>query len=219
MRYHTLALSSVWFRKTNKNKRVDRDYTSSGNGGFDTRDVDALYGVVDRLSFSATFFLYVCPLYPSDRQTLIMLLDVFGSVNTSLRHIQYLTIMSLYSLSVILVSCLYAMYISVVVILTSILTDFLESIVRHRVSHLMWVAPIRITTLTYFTTKALQAVPPHFILLCKVCTNSSANPVPSLTILASIPLLRITELHLYPPILLTTSYVKVMVGSFIQHSF
>jgi len=102
MRYHTLALSSVWFRKTNKNKRVDRDYTSSGNGGFDTRDVDALYGVVDRLSFSATFFLCVCPLYPSDRQTLIVVLDVFGSVNTSLRHIQYLTIMTLYSLSVIL---------------------------------------------------------------------------------------------------------------------
>jgi len=101
IRYHTLTLSSVWFRKTN-NKRVDRDYTPSGNGGFDTRDVAALYWVVDRLSFSATFFLCVCPLYPADRQTLIMLLDVFGSVNTSLRHIQYLTIMSLYSLSVIL---------------------------------------------------------------------------------------------------------------------
>ena len=49
------------------------------------------------LPFFCACFHYILP---TDR--LIMLLDVFGSVNTSLRHIQYLTIMSLYSLSVIL---------------------------------------------------------------------------------------------------------------------
>jgi len=121
IRYHTLA-----HRRCDSGRRTTKGSTEIiPHRGVEVSTQEMWPGVVNRLSFSATFFLCVCPLYSSDRQTLIILLDIFGSVSKSLRHIQYLTIMTLYSLSVILVSCLYAMYISVVVTLTSNLTEFL----------------------------------------------------------------------------------------------